>query len=354
MLIVPILILGLVATLSMVGAYYAISECQSSNRKITRDGIYTINLTDEINKELEAVQKNVLIYCSAKDADIKSSSYDTVQKTLSYMQENVSYLEGEIKNYGEDVIGTYNDVVKEVSEYNTTIQEILEMAKDGVSSVEMVSWNLSLQSDVISDNISKLCDKNTEQIKKLKADQSQVFAFTMVLIGILMIINLAAFVIAILVVFRMVVRPLKQQKKQLYEIIDTINEGQGDLTRRVDILRQDEIGDVSKGVNKFIQTLQGMMVDIVGNVDTLDKVVNNVAGCVTNSNDNANDIMAIMEELSATMDELTGRSNIVANSTSSVEDNVKVMAESTKEASDYAKEMRVRACRPGGTCKEEY
>lgn len=337
------MILGLVATVGMGEAYYALQVCKSSSYNITRNGIFMINVTNEINKELEVVQKNVLTYCVAKDSDIKNNSYDTIQTTFGYMQENVSYLEEGISDYGAEILATYNDVVKEVNDYETTIKEILDAAKEGVSSVEMVSWNLSLQSETISNNIQKLCDKNMDEIRELKNEQTRVYTVTMIGIAIFMVINVIVFISAIMIIFRMVVRPLKQQQKQLYEIIDMINEGEGDLIRRLEIRRKDEIGDVSKGVNKFIATLQEIMVDIVGNVDTLDKVVNNVAGCVTDSNDNANDIMAIMEQLSATMDELTGRSNVVASNTTSVEDHVKTMAQSTTEVSEYAKEMRERA-----------
>lgn len=342
-LIVPVMIVGIVAMLGVGGSYVALDKCQQSSYRITRNGIYMINLTNEINRELEVIQKQVLIYCISKDSDTKNKSFNTIQTTFSYMKDNITYLEGQVQDYGSEVLATYSDVVKGVDEYEKTIQDIVDMAKDGISSVEMVSWNLGLQSETISNNITKLCDINTEKIKELKTEQTRIFNLTKIVTEVFLVLTLIVFIIAVWVYFVMVVKPLKQQREQLYGIIDAINQGQGDLTRRLNVRREDEIGEVSKGVNKFIETLQAIIAEIAGNVDTLDKVVTNVAGCVSGSNDNANDIMAIMQELSASMEELTDRSNVVADNTSSVEEHVKEVAENTKAASDYAKEMRKRA-----------
>lgn len=342
-LIAPIIVLWLVAIVGMLGANYTLNLCQDSSRTITRDGIYMINLTSEINKELEVIQKQVLIYCISKDPDNKAKSLNILQTTLSYMKENISYIKDGIENYAPEAQATYADVVKAIDEYEISIEQIVDMAKDGVSSIEMVSWNLGLQSEAISNQINELCVENNSQIKELKVAQLNAFSITKVCMNIFITLCIITFVLAVWIIFMMVVRPLKQQYRQISEIIDSINEGQGDLTRRLTVYRDDEIGNVSKGINEFIETLQVMMSDIVGNVNTLDKVVTNVADCVTNSNDSANDIMAIMEELSATMTELTNRSNIVASNTVSVEDNIKEMVQNTKDVSDYAKEMRERA-----------
>lgn len=342
-LIIPVIILWLVAIVGMLGANVTLNLCQESSSTITRNGIFMVNLTSEINKELEVLQKQVLVYCVSKDADNKAKSLNAIQTNLSYMKENISYVKDGISGYGPEAETIYNDVVKAIDEYEVTIQQIVDMAKDGVSSVEMVSWNLAIQSEAISLHINELCDMNNSQIKTLKNAQTSAFAVAKVGMNIFITLCIVTFVFSIWIIFTMVVKPLKQQQLQLGEIIDSINAGKGDLTRRLSVYRDDEIGDVSKGINEFIQTLQVMMADIVGNVNTLDKVVTNVAGCVTNSNDSANDIMAIMEELSATMTELTNRSNAVASNTVSVEDNVKEMVQSTKDVSDYAKEMKNRA-----------
>ena len=138
-LLLPILILGFVSIVGMIESYSAFNSFQKSGNKIARDGIYMVNLTSEINKELEVIQKQVLVYCVSSDEDAKATSLDKINTTFGYLNENVTYVGENISDYGADAEATYAEVVKLVDEYNTTIQQILDVAKDGVSSVEIVS-----------------------------------------------------------------------------------------------------------------------------------------------------------------------------------------------------------------------
>lgn len=47
--------------------------------------------------------------------------------------------------------------------------------------------------------------------------------------------------------------------KALAEIIENINAGNGDLTKRLNIRAKDEIGIIGDDINKFIETLQEIM-----------------------------------------------------------------------------------------------
>ena len=44
-------------------------------------------------------------------------------------------------------------------------------------------------------------------------------------------------------------RPAHEASSQLSEIIENINNNEGDLTERIDIRTNDEIGQLSKGIN---------------------------------------------------------------------------------------------------------
>ena len=152
-----------------------------------------------------------------------------------------------------------------------------------------------------------------------------------------------AFILTVVVAYKSIVLPLRKQKEQLLDVIDDINNGKGDLTKRLTVSSKDEIGESSAGINRFIETLQGIMSNIISNSHTLDGVVGSVASSVASSNDSANDISAIMEELSATMQEVSATTNNVSDSTGSAEEMVKDMAEQTDMLSGYAQQMKIRA-----------
>lgn len=342
-LIIPVIILGIISIVGISTSFFALNSIQEASRKISDEGILTINLTSNIDRELQIIQKEVLNYCVANDTTVKDKSYKNVENTFAQMKQDVAELEGCTVNYGEDIQKTYANVVKGMNDFETNIFGILEVAKDGVSSVETISWNMSLKSDYISGNITKLIERNTQEISDLKAQENRIYSVMMIAVVLLLICCILAFIMTAVIISVRVVVPLKQQKADLYSIIDTINEGRGDLSKRLRIKREDEIGDVSKGVNTFIETLETTMRGIVENVDDLGQVVSSVSESVTLSNNNASDISAIMEELSATMQELSGRSSMVTEGTVSVENHVKQMEANTREVALYSYEMRQRA-----------
>lgn len=301
-------------------------------------------LTNEITRELEVIQKQVLMYCVSADKDVKKKSSDQLEKSFDNMKESTAQLGEYITDFDEKTQAVYQDVVKEVDEYETIIQGILDVAGEGASSsVDMISWNLGLKSDTITNNIAKLNTANTERIQTLKTEQAQVYSISTRLVGAILVISIPALISEVLITIRLVVRPLKKQRKQLKEVMETIDQGQGDLTRRLTVYRNDEIGESSRGINQFIETLQNIMVKIIANVNRLDEIIGNVAGSIQTSNDSASDISAIMEELSATMDEVAAKAGNVASNTLVAEGKVQELAESTRQGATYANAMRDRA-----------
>ncbi|MCD7824350.1 MAG: methyl-accepting chemotaxis protein [Clostridiaceae bacterium] len=160
------------------------------------------------------------------------------------------------------------------------------------------------------------------------------------------------FVGVIGIVYAFVIKPLRRQQSQLESVIEDIHNGQGDLTRRLEVKSNDEIGASSQGINNFIETLQGIMSKIIANSNVLDRVVGNVASSVTASNDSASDISAIMEELSATMEEVSATTNNVTENTVSASDKVKHIAEQTEKITTYAQNMKKRALQLEETAEE--
>ena len=69
----------------------------------------------------------------------------------------------------------------------------------------------------------------------------------------------------ILVISKFVTSPLKN----VVEMIKDIAEGEGDLTKRLDVSSADEVGDLAYWFNEFIKKLQGIITNIAGNADTL-------------------------------------------------------------------------------------
>lgn len=111
-----------------------------------------------------------------------------------------------------------------------------------------------------------------------------------------------------------------------------INDGHGDLSQRLEVTDENELGDLVGAINSFIETLQGILDVVVEKSKALDIVVNNVSYSVTKSGNNVNDLSAISEELSATMQE-------VETNTIKVKENIEAILIETESISNKAEQL---------------
>ena len=89
-------------------------------------------------------------------------------------------------------------------------------------------------------------------------------------------ISIISLIAALFCVFYQIIRKLAITNKELNSIIKGIENGQGDLTRRVSILSNDEISDLGNGINTFMDKLQSIMKMIIENTTEMENVVSEV------------------------------------------------------------------------------
>ncbi len=161
-----------------------------------------------------------------------------------------------------------------------------------------------------------------------------------------------------------IVRPINQARDRLKDIA----EGEGDLTARLNIDSEDEIGDLSKWFNVFIENHQQMFKDIAENMETLNTAAsdlnelsvrlasgseemssqaNNVAGATEQMSAGINAMASAAEEMSAnahnvssTAEELSMNMNSVASSIEEMSVTVKSVEKTAREGSEVAQKAR--------------
>src|SRR5690606_18793706 len=115
------------------------------------------------------------------------------------------------------------------------------------------------------------------------------------------------FLFLVVLLARGLVKPIRQVTNALVEI----GGGGGDLTRRLDESRADELGDLARGFNRFIASLRVLIGDVLATSEQLreavvqvSKVVDNTAGRAGRQHEMTDMVATAVHEMGLTVQEI--------------------------------------------------
>jgi len=158
----------------------------------------------------------------------------------------------------------------------------------------------------------------TEEIDFLVEKSSTKIDGTAVFDVILVVFVLVAAVIVIVLVNRMIVAPTKKVSGQLDEIVQGIVNNEGDLTARIAVKTNDEIGQIATAVNGFLDAFQGYMVKMRDNSEVVMESVAKITEEIETSNQNVTNVSSSTEELAASMQEVSATIQQIADGSTDV------------------------------------
>ena len=159
----------------------------------------------------------------------------------------------------------------------------------------------------------------------------------------LFFVYLGAAVLMIIYIQGTVAKPAKNASGHLNQIIEKIDNNEGDLTERIEVKTKDEVGQLVTGVNGFLEQLQGIMVKIRDESNHMNELVNNITSEINDSNENASSISATMEELSASMEEVAATLDEITSGSQDVLNAASQMSDMAEEGKEYVGGIKGRA-----------
>ena len=341
-LVIPVLILGICSMVSLAMTGVSLKSVSNVSKNIAQKQINSVSCLDAVKSNVIEMQKEVMSYCLITQDSQRESVVKNItglkNDTESYLKKlNTMLQSDELEKQLDTLDANYRTYEKKVNE----IREIA--STDAMTALEDANRTLGKYGTAVESMADKMIASNDKitksQVRDFSAKSSQAnlvitTAFIMVIIIIIAVV---------LCIELIVIKPLKKIDKELGVIIDEINQDRGDLTKRININRKDEIGKVATNINVFIEKLQTIMQKITSNSKQLDETVGNVVGKVNTANGSACDISAVMEELSATMEEVAATVKNIDENTAVANTKVDKMTIETGNVVDYSNEMNERA-----------
>ncbi len=125
--------------------------------------------------------------------------------------------------------------------------------------------------------------------------------------------------------------------------LDELSERGGDLTQEIKVNSKDEINDLAKSLNKFIQNIKDIIKTVNESVDNIETVVDSIKTNVTDLNNDVEEVSATTEELSANMEETAASAEEMSATSQDIERAVQSIAQKSQEGATQAGEINKRA-----------
>ena len=171
------------------------------------------------------------------------------------------------------------------------------------------------------------------------------FSSLTVLLRLIAVVMVAVILISVLIVSKILktfIKPLVFVKQS----VDKIATGNADLTKRIEVISNDEIGDVIKGFNLFLEKLQEIVKKILGSKDSLSAADERLQACTKNTEDSLGQISASIEsvnvlvhEQAGSVQETAGAVDEISSNIGSLEKMIQAQSENVQQASSAVEQM---------------
>ena len=247
-----------------------------------------------------------------------------IQKAL----ESISALKGRTEKEIEDqhlLLKTFSEYIDlAYATYSTIVNQGGNESSETGSRVKQLN-NLK---DTLDANLNSLVHNSANALKN---ELTSIGKETKNLRFMNMLIFVCVVFAAIIIVSIIVNRSISVPLMNTVTMVKDIAQGEGDLTKRLQIVNKDEVGELSQWFNVFIDHLQTMIRNIAVNADSVHKASTDLSDLSTLVSEGADQMSAKANQVSKSADDMNTNMNSVAAAMEQASANTNLVASATEE-----------------------
>ena len=342
--LVAILVLMVAVTMvSNVINYEAMVKMNHSIKDVTDSKVPDLQNAYNIQYSLAAVQKDFYRYLATTKGE---TSHTEARNDYAADREVVADLVQQMYDATEDggqkqIMQKIYDGVNNVLERMDNAMEKYDDGKSGKVSIEVNVIRVCMEE--VNAYITGIQQKSVNEMDEATAQAHATYqAVSKVCVG-MAVISILVGMAGILVILIGVVKPMRAATSDLMKMITEIDGGSGDLTAHLKVRGNDEIGQMVRGFNQFIDVLRNLIEKIKKGSGELEHTAASVDNGVRAAGDKITGTSATMEQLAASMEEVSATVINITENIESIRKDITVMADKTGEGLERVDSIRQKA-----------
>lgn len=342
--LVAILVLMVAVTMvSNVINYDAMVKMNHSIKDVTDSKVPDLQNAYNIQYSLEAVQKDFYRYLATTKGE---TSHTEARNDYAADREAVADLVQQMYDATEgdgqkQIMQKIYDGVNNVLERMDNAMEKYDDGKSGKVSIEVNVIRVCMEE--VNAYITGIQQKSVNEMDEATAHAHATYqAVSKVCVG-MAAVSILVGIAGILVILIGVVKPMRAATRDLMKMITEIDGGSGDLTAHLKVRGNDEIGQMVRGFNQFIDVLRNLIEKIKKGSGELEHTAASVDNGVRAAGDKITGTSATMEQLAASMEEVSATVINITENIESIRKDITVMADKTGEGLERVDSIRQKA-----------
>ena len=281
------------------------SESQMSEVYINIQILY-----GSIEKKIEVIQKYVNILAGSSDADLEIAG--DIYGLLEMESEAVEGLLGELEAYSQktgkqELITLYAEYSDSCNNLIGHMRECSEIRKTGdLAAVKLYLGTDALEAILAREQFCLSLDQAfSESLSQAQENLERSIYIAETGNQVMALICLVCNVFVIFLVHRILLKPISEMGKRTKQIAEDISKGTGDLTDRMPVKRNDEIGQLSLSYNHLLEAFQKVTQRIHKGAVCMEGNARQIETQFATSNDKTGELSSVMQELSAGSEEVS-------------------------------------------------
>ncbi len=342
-ILIPVCLLGLLSIFIAVFDSVCMDRMQDGTESLQKDGINIISSLDDVSVQMHTMLEMTLAYNIIEDDAAKSAVWGRVEGSYASMKDSLGVLKAHLSN--PDAQQGLDAMEAAADNLYSTVKQSKELVDSGdkEKASAFVTKDVNAAAVALNEIVETANSYNSLDIAAIITKQEDVYNIASKLSTLFVFVVIIIFALTVVLIYTQVIVRLRRHILKFDEIIESIEQCRGDLSLRLKVINDDELGRLAANVNRFMEILDGVMHKLNEDSASLESVVSNVTEKASNANAGACNVSSVTDELSAAMQEIAATVEGVDRNASSVMSELGGMRSATDDIVLYANDMKERA-----------
>lgn len=313
-----------------------------------------INLA-EVNKESTVIANEIIPkldgaynldfyiarYRSTEFKHVILSTNEDMDESEKQMDKYQSLIDQQLQKMKEEGNPGVDGIISTWESYKSTHAEFIKLSRnmDTEGCKTLLLGDMKTQYDAMSAFAEDQVKNENQNATTASELGDQLYMQSLIILIAVCVIALVIGFVLGMFLLKAILKPLKRFQSEL----TVLAANGGDLTKKIDINSKDEMGDMAKALNEFLQNLREIIAEVNVKATAVMEGSDFVRTQIESLNGNISDSSASIEELSAGMEETAASAEEVNGSSMEIVESVSSLADKASQGANMVVDISQRA-----------